>query len=230
MATVINIGIDPRRHAELQRLLGAGLKGAGNQAAQAAVSRTITTGRALIARRIGEEVYLRIGDIKKTISVKRGSFKDPTGEIRLTRRASWLSQFASSHQRSAAARKIGRGLFSKVRPAGGITVKVRKNPTSKYPATETFRHAFWAVTPHSMHLGIFERVGLKRAMKSGRYQGQVREVMRRRKGPSALGVFLNARGEGGAATVAEEVTQKMSDALEKNLASQIDRFLNPAKP
>jgi hypothetical protein len=79
--------------------------------------------------------------------------------------------------------------------------------------------------PNSSYLGVFERVGVKREMTSGRYAGKVREVIQRKRGPSALGVFLNAQGQEGKQKLVDEVVEKLADTLQKNVASQIDRFL-----
>lgn len=186
-------------------------------AMQAAVARTVRSGRTMISARIREEVHLKKAAVDRTISIKTGSWRDPGGSIVLSRDAAvWLIEFATSRQREA-------GLAKK---RTLVRVKVRKKPTPKYPTTEVHPRAFYARMPHSQHPGIFERTGIRRPMRSGRYAGQIREVIRRKRGPTPLGVFLHARGEG-AATVLREIEIKLAELLEKNMDSQIDRFLRP---
>jgi len=224
----VTISIDDSAVRDLVRQFGDAKVGV---MLQRAVSRTVTTGVALIARRIGEHVNLKIGDIKKTITGKRGSQRDPSGSITIARdKAVWLSQFLTVTQRRIRLKSAGgKGMFKQLQPKGGITVKVRKIATPKHSIGERLPHAFLAGMPKVSHVGIFERTGIKRAMKSGRYKGKVREVIRRRRGPTPLAVFVHAKGEGGAATVFAEVTNTLSDVLQKNVASQIDLAIRGPK-
>lgn len=228
MALRVSIGFSTAQLAKIEGLLGPFSRGSdSSKALQAAVSRTVTTGVALIARRLGAEVNLKIADIKATITSRRGSYDKPAGLITVTRKTTWLGNFLSGAQRKSAARRLAGNLGAKVRRrGGGVTVKVRKRASGKYGTTQTFPHAFIAVMPKTTHLGIFRRVGVKRPMKSGRYAGKVREVIARMRGPSALGVFLNAQGQQGADTIISEVTGTLADTLQKNYESQISRFLN----
>ncbi len=196
---------------------------------QRAVSKTIKpTGIALIARRIGEQVNLKIGDIKKTIDSKLGSYKKPEGSITVSRtNLVWLSQFATQGQRVRTWMKLQAGTLKRRGglKGGGVLVKVRKIATPLYPVAERHPSSFWQVVRPGTPIGIFERTGVKRPMKSGRHKGKVREVIHRQRGPTPLGVFLNAKGEAGAKTIIDEVCATLVDVLQKNLSSQVDRFL-----
>lgn len=224
MAVTITVSASAVALAELQATYGGGKRGRAARAIQAAVSRTVTTGVALISRRIGQEVHLPIGDIKASIFSRRGSWDDPTGEISVQKgKTVWLAQFLSAGQRRGVAKKLQTNIAQRLTPKGGVRVRVRKKAAGKYGTTETLPKAFIAVMPKSANIGIFERVGVKRPMKSGRYQGKVREVIRRLRGPSPYGVFANAAGADGAATMLDEVKVKLGDSLAKNLMSQIKR-------
>lgn len=221
MAVQISITPSVASIAQLRALYGDEKRGVAARAIQAAVSRTVVTGVALIARRIGEEVNLPIADIKASIYSRRGSFDDPVGVISVERsKTVWLSQFLTAGQRSTVAKKFASNIKQKLTPRGGVRVRVRKKL-----GVELVPRAFLAVTPHSGHIGIFERVGEKRAMKSGRYAGKIREVIRRRRGPTPFSVFLNAAGEGVSGTMVEEVHVKLKEAMQKNIRSQIARAL-----
>jgi hypothetical protein len=223
----LNITIDDSSLNDIRQLLG---ERRANKALQAATSRTITTGVALIARRIGEEVKLPIADIKKTIDAKRGSYDQPSGSLSVQRgKTVWLAQFLSQIQRRVTIAKIkgAPGMFKQTRPKGGVRVSVRKKPTPQYPVSEQLVHAFLEYMPKAVKVGIFERIGIKRIMKSGRYRSKLREVIRRKRGPTPLGVFLNAQGEGGLKTMIEEIEAKLAEVYRKNVLSQVDRFLNP---
>lgn len=228
----ISVNFDQRQFAEAKALLD-GLSGrngfsAFQVGAQAAISKTITFGKAQIARVIGQEVKLPIGEIKKLISSGRGSYRDPSGWITLTRKPVKLIRYMSAKHRGAVANRFA-GNIRRRPPAGGLKISVRKRSQGGYTTREVLPHAFFAVTPKSQHLGIFVRTGEKRVMKMGRYEGKVREVIKNLQGPTALGVFVGAKGRGAAATLMDEVGEDMKAVLSKNLDSQIHRFLKTRK-
>ena len=230
MAQQFTIRPRPADVARLKALFGDKKRGVAARAMQAAVSRTVTTGVALIARRIAQEVNLPIADIKASVFARRGSLDDPRGTISVRRgRAVWLGQFLSSAQRASVAKKLAKNMAGKITPRGGVTLKVRKRSQPGYPASERLPKAFIGVMPKTAYIGVFERVGVKRAMKSGRYAGKVREVIRRLRGPSPFGVFANAVGEGSAGTMVAETARTLRDTLDKNIRSQISRFLAQGK-
>ena len=223
MGVKVVIGPSAATLSRLESLYGSGKRSRTNRILQSAVSATITTGVTMIARRIGEEVNLPIGDIKSSISARRGSYTDPTGYIDITRGKSvWMDRYLSSGARRSAAEKVKNALRGNLTPRGGVKIKPRKRSSGKYPAgTQTLPKAFVAVTPNSTFIGVFERVGVKRVMKSGKYAGKVREVIRRLKGPTPFGVFKNAVGQEGAATLVDEVKIKLTDAFKKNIVSKM---------
>ncbi|HYE19916.1 MAG TPA: hypothetical protein VEA69_15815 [Tepidisphaeraceae bacterium] len=215
----------PKKQIEaLEALFGGGTRGPVRRAMQSAISETVRSGVAQVARRIGEEVHMPIAKIKASIHARRGSFKDPTGEITVDgRKRVWLADFLTAKARVQRIKKQrATGLFVHHRPRGGLKVKIRRRASGKYPGgVERFPHAFTAVTPHSQHVGIFERTGVKRVMKSGRYKGKVREVIKRKQGPRPFGIFVHARGQGGATTVIREIQWHLANFLHRRIASKI---------
>ena len=196
-------------------------------AMQGAVSDTVRTGEARIARHIGGAVNLRIGDIKKAIDSGKGSYRDPSGYISVANdKPVWLVQYMTAAQRRTRLRNIAGNLFAQVRPAGGLRIKVRKRPSGKYSTNERFPKAFLSVMPTSLHLGVFERVGVKRVMKAGAYKGRVREVIRRKRGPSPLAVFLNAVGEAGGAKIIDQTTEELTQVLHDNMDRKVAYILS----
>lgn len=219
----VSVSIDPKQLADVRSLLD---ERQFKRAMQAAVSDTVRTGTALIARRIGEEVKLKIGDIKKTITSKRGSYDKPVGSITIQKdKAVWLTQFMTAAQATPKLKRNGEGFVQKQRK-GGIRVSVRRKAQPGYPTQEVHPKAF-VTYGFSPKAGAFERFGEKKIMKAGRHKGKRRQRIRRKRGPTPFGVFVNARGEQGAKTVLEEATKTLAATLAKNLDSQLSRFLNP---
>lgn len=193
-------------------------------ALQAATSDTIRTGVARVARGIGEEVKLKIGDIKAAIDSKKGSYRDPTGSITITRdKQFWLSQFLSATQARPRVKKTKRGTYVLARIKGGVKVSVRRKGTPQYPTTEVHPHA-WVGYAFAPKAGVFERFGPKVAMTKGRYAGKMKQKIRRKRGPTPLGVLLNAKGTG-AATLLAETLENIGDVYLKNVASQVSRIV-----
>jgi hypothetical protein len=193
-------------------------------ACQGAISATLTTYRKRISQRIGEQVRLSAKDIKATIGVKRPSLRNLVGSISLTRdKPVWLIQYLTTRQKSSLLAKfLTRPKSKRSRPP--LSVQVRKQSSlPRYPVNVP--KAFVGVMPSSSYIGIFQRVGVKRKMKSGRYAGKTREVNRRLQGPSPLRVFQNAVGEN-AATLLQETTRGMAETLMKNMLSKVDFLLS----
>ena len=197
------MGIPPSQAAQLRELLGdEGSRSPAKRAMQAAISRTVTTGRALIARDIVKAVRLKVSEVKDLITVKRGGYTKPEGSITITRRAKSLIDYLSPAQRE----RLG-----KARPRGGLKVSVRKRASGKYGVRETLPKGFVA-RGKGGNVHVFERVGRKRL------------PVRKLRGPTAIGVFAHAKGET-AATIVRDVELELEKVLEKNLMSQVDRFL-----
>lgn len=184
-------------------------RSAGAVALQAAVSDTVRTGVARIARVIGEAVNLRIGDIKDTITSKKGSYGDPSGTITVGRRTTWLADFLSASQKTRVA--LGEGIR---RTIGGIVINVRKRASGRFGISEMIPRGFAGVMiKRNKFVGIFQR------------EGSSRLPIHRLRGPTALGVFMNAQGESGGQTIIDDMVIELQDVLAKNISNQIDRFL-----
>ena len=193
-------------------------------ALQQALSLTIQQGRKAIARRLVEEVNLRVGTItnRKYMSVSKGSWRNLKGWIKLTRRPVPMWEYLGRN-RGAYQKKLDAGAWAKLRPPGGLKIAIRKKA-----APEQFPHAFVAKMPTSRYIGVFERVGVKRVMKLGRYEGQRREVIRRLYGPTAVGVMAFAKGEEGQPTILAETATKMAQRFLVNIKSKLDWLLSAA--
>ncbi len=194
-------------------MLGGGRRGPWAKALQAAVSRTVTTGAALMARGIGAHLNMRIGDIKSLISISRGSWDKPAGKIILKRKSTPMIYYITGGQRAALIKHLRSGLWSKLRKAGGLKIKPRKLQSGGYGPVQTLTHAFIAVM-RSGHMAVFKRAGKARV--------PIEEVY----GPTALGIYLNAVGVAGGETLRVETEEAMAAALEKNVRSQLSRFVN----
>jgi hypothetical protein len=223
-----SVQFDQGQMAAIRGMLD-GIKNGFAIAMQKAISRSMTTARARMARLVAKEVNLRIGDIKKQITMRRPNMRDLSGTISMRQDATvWLAQYLSSGKRlGLAARVLGmvKGKTGKTLRPGPIKVKVRMQGDNLPQWQGRMQHAFAAITPHSGHLGIFERIGVKRAMKSGRSKGKVKEVIRRMRGPSALSVFINAKGEK-AATILGDTLVDLAENISKNALSAVDGILS----
>jgi hypothetical protein len=213
---LLKLGIDKTRREEVQRLLG-GLAGRGKFSAadvamQAAVSRTITTGRKLVRDAISAEVKLRAADINSVIDIQRGSYEKPEGAITVTRRGIPLIKYLTSAQNAAINRRIAKNVKGRFQ-LGRLKISTRRRAQGGYLDAESLPHAFIAVMPNNAHRGIFQR------------RGKTRVPLKRLYGPTPLGVFMNAVGKAGGKTILEDTLNELGEVLEKNLLSQIDRFL-----
>ena len=193
-------------------------------ALQQALSLTIQQGRKAIARRLVEEVNLRVGTItdRKYMSVSKGSWRNLKGWIKLTRRPVPMWEYAG-RQRATHVKNLRAGAWAKLRRPGGLKIAIRKNaPPEQFPT------GFVAKMPKVSHIGIFQRIGLTAIMKFGRYEGRRREVIRRLYGPTAVGVMAFARGEEGQPTILAETAAKMAQRFLINIKSKLDWMLSAA--
>lgn len=219
-----------------------------NKAMQAAVSDTMTTGRALIARRIGETINLKIKDIKDQIKITRGSYRDPTGTISTKRKPVPLLKYMGNTPIVKRARLLSHGLRGKrknLQPGRGIRFRVRKNGPYEYAP-----FAFIEKSTKNSFVGVFQRIRNKGGASAGslfsrqaaldalasgkRKTKKIRKSLtgmlvkrypiRLRMGPTAVGVLAEAPGKG-AQTMVDEVVKNLSVVLRKNVLSQIDRVL-----
>lgn len=161
MAQLGIVQIDPAQIREVT-LMCDGIKNGWERVFQGAISRTLTTGRARVARRISETVNLKIRDIKQQIVLKKPSYKRLVGYISMSRQAVPLIKYMSSGQLRRAKtlrlkKKKNQRKFRQVRASGGVTVRVRKGG-----APEKFPESFVERTD-SGHVGIWRRA-VKNAM------------------------------------------------------------------
>jgi hypothetical protein len=193
-------------------------------ALQQALSLTIQQGRKAIARRLVEEVNLRIGTItdRKYMAVSKGSWRSLKGWIKLTRRPVPMWEYLG-RQRGTHLKNLASGAWAKLRRPGGLEIAIRKKQSP-----EQFPKAFIAQMPTSSYVGAFERVGVKDVMKLGRYEGQRREKIRRLYGPTAVGVMAFAKGEEGQPTILAETAAKMARRFLVNIKSKLDWMLSAA--
>lgn len=163
-------------------------------ASQQAMTETLRTGRASIARQIGDVVNLRIRDIKSTIHAKStGGFAEPAGSIVVSREAVPLYKYLTTAQ-------ADRAYNASVRGGRGVRVRVRKNAP-----IEVRKESFVRVM-RSGHVGVYRRV------RQG--DGRVARLpIKERFGPTAVGVFANARGADGTQTILEAAVADLADQL-----------------
>lgn len=187
------------------------------QALFQAVKRTINSGRVQVNRRVREEINITKKYADRAIKSYDPKGDDPVGYISISRQPIPLIAY--------------RPRFTKK----GVRVVVSKK---KPPLV--YRHAFEAAVRSQQqaaqgiegHLGVFVRarhlptkgpnVGKGKLTPkgiAGRFA--IKELM----GPSVLSVL----GEQGTTQVAREELAKLQGTLEKNLAGQMDRFLNRKK-
>jgi hypothetical protein len=172
------------------------------KALSSAVKKTAATAKVRLAKVIGEELALPQGEIKAHIKVRPVKEGDLTATLTLKRTKISLIKFGA------------RGLSR-----GGVSVRVsRKKGIEHHP------HWFIATMPTG-HRGVFTRETGKppryvvREKNGKKYRSQlpIREVL----GPTPLGVFTAKPG------LAETALKEIGEVLEKNVLSQLDRFLRP---
>lgn len=204
----VEAGISEQQLNEVIKLLGN--KNA-MKAAQGAVSDTVRTIKKRIAQEIGKAVNLKIGEIKDQMDAKMGSWREPRGSITITRRAIPLYKYLSGQMRVP-------------RPAwrGTLRAKVRKRASGRYGGGSQPQPGKFVAHIQGQQTAVFERTGVKRKATKGRYKGKMREAIRHVMGPTALGVFVHAAGEG-AQTILRGILDETGSLLAKNLLSQMAR-------
>lgn len=191
----------------------AKIEGAYVAACQAALSRTATTMRARLARRVGAVLNLPIEKIKeRALLTKRPSFRDLTMSITVSRQALPLRMYLGARLGTLVGRQ----------PRGGISVTVRKGKAERYP------HAFVAKMPSGRVLLVERARGAKMTATVGRYRGRMREVLQDRMAPTVVGVLAQGYGKSGQKLV-DEVMGDANEVFLKNLYSQVDRFMDDVK-
>ena len=164
----------------------------------AAVNQTIKDGELKIARDIGSEITMKIGDIKKTIrSPRKATAVNPEGVVAL----GWR-------------KREGLQYFKAKQTELGVTYKI-----SKKAGRGVVRGAFMGPSPGvlapSLNGGVFMRMGVKRKMTKGRFQGKIRQPIVKLRAVSAAGAFLKNKHE-----------DALPGYLREKLTHQIERRIN----
>jgi len=142
--SLISVGADAQQFADVIETL-AGVRNGAPRAINAAINRTLTTGRSNLVKRVRQEIKISASDFRDAISLKKSSFSNLSGSIRLSRKRMPLSR------------------FSPVQEPAGASVLVRMGA-----GRQVLKHTFLA-TMKSGHLGVFERIGAKRLPIRERY-------------------------------------------------------------
>jgi hypothetical protein len=196
---MFEIAVNTEQRQRVERMLsGADAR----DALSSAVRKTAATAKVRLARIIGEELALPQAAIKKQIIAQRVAKGDLTATLTLKRVKIPIIKFG--------ARALSRG---------GVSVRV-----SRKKGIEHRLHWFIARMPTG-HEGVFTRdTGkpprrVEREKNGRKYTSQlpIREVL----GPTPLGVFTASPG------IADKALKEIGGVLEKNVQSQIDRFMRP---
>lgn len=100
-----------------------------------------------------------------------------------------------------------------------IPVRGGQYPLEKLDTVRTLGNATFKQAMRSGHVGWFVRFGAKRIMKSGRYAGKMRDPIKQVYAPAARKLWEDTPG------LAADQLSQLGDVLDKNIASQVDRFL-----
>ena len=188
------------------------------QALFQAVKRTTKTGRAQVNRRVREEINISKKYADRAITSRDPKGDDPVGVITISRRPIPLIAYRPRVSKKGGAR---------------VTISKHKPPVA-------FKHYFRATVKlkgedqeHDGHEGIFFRTRHLPTKGKNAGKGKLtprgfagRLAIKQAMGPSVLSVF----GEDGATKVATEELAKLQAVLQKNIDSQLNRFLNRRKP
>jgi hypothetical protein len=182
-----------------------------------AVKRTTKTGATQVNRRVRAEINISKKYADRAIRVFDPKGDNPVGVISISRKPIPLIAYRPRVSKKA-----------------GVRATISKN---KPPVV--YRHAFKATVKtkgtddqHEGHEGIFFRTRHLPTKGKNAGKGKLtprgfagRLAIKEAMGPSVLSVF----GEAGTTRVASEELAKLHDVLQKNLDSQMDRFLNRRK-
>jgi hypothetical protein len=214
-APVFNIHIDQAKLAELWEILGPNNF---RRAATGAINKTIATGKAKITDRIFATLNVKRKAISDVITLKRATQAELEGKITITGKSIRITDYKGV--------KLG---------GGGVTAQFRLDR----PPLQ-FKHAFQAIMKANggSHTGIFFRTTHLPTKGPNMGKGKLtpqgfagRLSISELRGPSVLSMLQtsSASGAGLATAIAEEEIAKLGVVLEKNIASQVDRFLERKK-
>lgn len=177
-----------------------------NRALAAAINRTLGTGITRIKRRLGDIINLPVGKIMEGMTKKGASPEHLAGHIVFSRKGRPLIDYGAKGEFTKGGRKRkGSG--------PGVTVTVLKDK-----GAESHPHAFLAHTKAGARF-VFDRQkgGNGNGGRVGR--GPTRGLF----GPTTVGVVANHPG------VIEGINEELSEVLQKNILSQVDRFLQRSR-
>lgn len=162
---------------------------------QAAVARTIRTGQTRVNKAIRETVNLKRSDVEKLITLKLPSYEKLEGKISIVRKPVPLKEFNPKQAKK------------------GVRVKVWKDQ----PA-QVLRGTFIQRTPKSRAgaIGVLERQRVGGGKRAARFPTNLRF------GPTAITALEGNKKHAG---VIGEISVDLSGVLEKNIESQIARFV-----
>lgn len=185
-------------------------------AAQAALSKTLDSGRSLGVRRVMERLLLPRQSISRVFTVKKPSFRTLSGILAINGKPSWLSEFVQSPaERSVLLKRSRQGGSNK---RGPIWLRIWADRQT--PIRKGFAGAFGN---KRYPFGIFRRTGVHKLMARGRYKGTVREAIERARGPRIISMFTT---EGGSRSeLMREIVQSMEFKFRNNMRSQVSRVL-----
>ena len=171
------------------------LKYLAPKVAAGAINKTVAKGRTRIARRVASELGVSTRRVGNKVRAFKTNVRELVGKIR-------LYPFRIPM------------IFTKKTPTlGGLyALGQTEDPV-------VIQHTPFQQTMLSGHKGWFVRVDPKRTMQKGHYAGKVREPVKQIYSESPESLWRNAPG------MASEELEAVADELEKQVASQLDRFL-----
>lgn len=169
------------------------------KATVAAVNRTGQTGATRIRRRLAGVLGVGVRTLGRRVKWLRATWEKPYGKIRL---AEYNLKAIESRQ---------------------TPVRGQAYPLAKIANPVALQNTPFRQTMLSGHLGWFVRFGAPRPMSKGRYVGKVREPIKEVWVPGAASAWNQSP-----AVAAEELSQ-LRGVLQKNVESQISRYLKASQ-
>ena len=196
--SILEVKIDKRQIEKIQREL-AGVKGGMAKTMPAAINKTLTTARAIVARRIKEHVNLKIGTIKKHMSKSKATRSRFSGKI--------------FTDRSAAIRIPLIYYGAKQLKSGDVSYKVSNAEGRKKIQYDGQRNPVFIATMPNGKRGVFKRVGPGKRL-------PITEL----KGPSLTRAANTASKQ-----IFKRLRREVNRVFMQNLTSQVDRLLTRKK-
>jgi hypothetical protein len=168
-----------------------GLPGALGRAGVRAANKTAASGKVSVARILQKHIKevgggIKAADVKKQIYVNRASGKWSAAQLKIKSRGISLMHFGAKQT------------------AVGVTTTLGEEP-----------HAFIANTINKGAPQVFQRIGIFRIMKKGRYVGKRREVIRAVKGMTQQELMRSIPG------AVPTTREEMADNMKKNMDHEV---------